>query len=168
MVDPFSIIAGTAGLLDVCWKVGSYLRDVEKSAGKINHEIAALSHELTSVISVIESIQHLKERTQDAVPDASLNDDTEIKKLWKEVDTNAKGCTSTLEDLVELLNEIIGKNRSTVAGKVDGIRKQIRRQSKDVALGQYHHRLSNYQANLKTLLAALNVSVKIFDYATQY
>ena len=157
MVDPLSIIVGTVGLLDVCWRVGSYLKDVEKSAGRVEAEIAALSHEIKSLISVNESIKQLKEKTNEAVPGTSSDNETEIKKLWKEVDANTEGCRATVENLQELLEEIVGKTGPKVANKFDGIKKQVRRQSKDVGLAQFHHRLSNYQANLNTLLAALNV-----------
>ena len=157
MVDPFSIIVGAAGLLDVCWRVGSYLKDVDKSAGKVEKEIAALSHEITSLISVNESIIQFKGKINEAVPGTSSDTKTEINTLWKLVDTNTKGCMATVVELEELLEEIIGKKGPKVADKVDGIMKSVRRQSKDVGLAQFHHRLSNYQANLNTLLAALNV-----------
>ena len=157
MVDPLSITAGTVGLLDVCFRAGSYLKDVEESSGKVEEEIVALSSEITALISVNEAIQKVKEATGKAVPGTSLNSEPLVQMLWKEVDTNTEGCKATVVKLEELLKEIIGKNGPKVANKLDGIRKQVRRQSKDVRLVQIHHRLSKYQASLHTLLAALNV-----------
>lgn len=157
MADPLSIIVGTVGLLDVCWRVGSYLKDVAGSAGKVDEEIAALSREITSLISVNESIQKLKEAADEAVSGISVDYELLIKQLWNEVDTTTEGCRATLVKLEELLKEIIGKNGPKVVNKLDGIRKQVRRQSKDGDLVQIHHRLSKYEASLQTVLAALNV-----------
>jgi hypothetical protein len=157
MADPFSIAIGTIGLLDVCWRVGSYLKEIEESAGKVEEEIAVLSREITSLISVNESIQKLREATDGAVPGSSLNCEPLLQKLWAEVDANTDGCRAAVQKLEELLKEIIGKNGPKVANKWDGIKKQLRSQSKGGELVQIHHRLSKYQASLHTLLAALNV-----------
>ena len=157
MVDPFSIIVGAAGLIDVCWRVGGYLKDVEKSAGKVETEIAALSHEITSLISVNKSITQFKEIVNEAVPGTSSDTETMINTLWELVGKSTEGCMATVVELKELLEEIIGEKGPKVVNKVDGIMKSIRRQSKDVGLAQFHHRLSGYQASLITLLSALNV-----------
>ncbi len=157
MVDPLSIIAGTVGLLDVCVRVGSYLKDVEASAGKVGEEIAALSREITSLISVNESIQKVKEPTNDAGQGNSLYNEPHVKELWKEVDTITEDCLAIVMKLDEVLGKIIGKNGPKVAGKSDGIMKELRRRSKDIDLGHIHQRLSKYQASLHTLLAAINV-----------
>ncbi len=167
MADPLSIIVGTVGLLDVCWRVGGYLKDVEGSAGKVDKEIAALSREITSLISLNKSIQEVKEAADKAVLGTSIDNEPLVKQLWKEVDTNIEGCRATVEKLEELLKEIIGKNGPNVVNKLDGIRKQVRRQSKDGGLAQIHYRLSKYQASLQTVLAALNVGVKRFNNSCQ-
>jgi hypothetical protein len=44
-MDPFSILNGTAGLLDISCRVIGYLKQVEESSGRVDAEIAALSQE---------------------------------------------------------------------------------------------------------------------------
>lgn len=157
MAEPFSIAVGTIGLLDVCWRVGSYLKEIEASAGKVEEEIVLLSREITSLISVNELIQRLEEAVDGVAPGNSLNYESLARKLWAEVDANTEGCRASVQKLEELLKEIIGKYGPKVANKWDGIKKQLRNQQKSGELVQIHHRLSKYQASLHTLLAALNV-----------
>ena len=52
MADPFSILAGSAGLLDVLWRVGIYIRTTVESAGRIEEELDGLSREIQSLISI--------------------------------------------------------------------------------------------------------------------
>jgi hypothetical protein len=157
MSDPFSITVGTVQLIDVCWRVGTYLKEIEKSAGKVEEEIAALSREITSLISVNESIEKLRKATGGTVPGGLVNNEPDIQKLWALVDANTNSCRTTVQKLEELLKVIIGKNGPQVANKIDGIRKALRRQSKDGELLQINHELSKYQATLHTLLNAINM-----------
>lgn len=46
MADPFSIIAGTVSVADICIRVVKYLRDVQVAAATIEDDIAALIQEV--------------------------------------------------------------------------------------------------------------------------
>jgi hypothetical protein len=56
MADPFSILVGTAGLLDVLIRAAAYLADVHEAAGKVEEDIAFLSRDIQALTSVNESI----------------------------------------------------------------------------------------------------------------
>lgn len=75
MADPFSIVAGTAGILEISWRLVSYLGKIKSAASKIERDLAALSFEVNALIGVTESIQCLwndyKEKHLDTLsPDA--------------------------------------------------------------------------------------------------
>ena len=157
MVDPFSIATGTAGLLDVCWRVISYLREVQTSASKVEEEIASLLREVEALYVVNKAIDAVWAAEQKAIPGVSLANPDRVESLWCNVGTTLQDCRITVEKLEISVKEIIGKEGAKVASKLDGIRKQLRKQSKD---GELHHlraRLANYQSSLNVLLAALNL-----------
>jgi hypothetical protein len=62
-----------------------------------------------------------------------------------------------VQKLEALLKEVIGKNGPKVTGKFGGIKKHLRKQSKDQYYMEVRHRLSNYQAGLQMLLIAVSV-----------
>jgi prefoldin subunit 5 len=59
-------------------------------------------------------------------------------------------------------NHTSGKAQHTVRGKIDGLRKTLRRQSTDPELARIHTSLDKYQHILQALLAALNMLVETF------
>jgi hypothetical protein len=159
-MDPFTLITGTVGLLDVCMRVVGYLNNVRVSAGKVEAEIKALSLEINTLLAVYHSLQDFwtTKHKANLGPRASGEEEIRIDSLWNGVITNLKECQVTVGQLEELLKEIIGKDGDAkVSGKIDGIRKQLRKQSKDSDFPQIRQRLSNLQGSLQLLLTALNL-----------
>lgn len=156
-MDPFSIAAGTAGLLDVCWRVISYLHEVQASANKVEEEIASLLKEVEALYVVNKAIDGVWAAEQKVIPGASLADPGRVESLWRNVGTILQDCQRTVEKLEISVKGIIGKEGAKVASKLDGIRKQLRRQSKDGELHQLRAQLTNYQSSLNVLLTALNL-----------
>ena len=162
MADPFSIVAGTVGLLDVCWRVGSYLNSVKIAAGKIEGDIDALQKEVTSLIDVNESIKKLKDMTEEADPSSSINHSPGAENLWQSVDSNTEGCKVVVLRLEEKVKDIMGKSGTArPTSKIDGIKKTLKREATDPDLVKIHNSLSKYQLSLQTLLTALNMSVLV-------
>jgi predicted AAA+ superfamily ATPase len=156
-MDPFSILAGTAGLLDVSFRVIGYLKQVEEAAGKVEEEIAALSQEINALITVNDSIEALWRSNHDPAPVSPLEEGADVKDLWGKLASLLQECRDTVQKLEALLKEVVGKNGPKVTGKLDGIKKQLRKQSKDQDYMEVRHRLSNYQAGLQMLLIAVSV-----------
>lgn len=158
MADPLSIIAGTVGLLDVCWRVGSYLNDLKGATGRIEADIDALQREVTSLIDVNESIKKLKDITDEADPSSPITHSPGVEDLWQKVDSNTRGCKDVVLRLEEKVKDIMGKSQTAKpTGKIDGLKKTMKWQSKDPDLAKIHISLSKYQLSLQTLLTALNV-----------
>ncbi|KAL8729496.1 MAG: hypothetical protein Q9181_004988 [Wetmoreana brouardii] len=156
MADPFSIVAGTAGILDICWRVGAYLGKVKAAAGKIERDLAALSYEVTALITVNESIRAL----WNANSEKSL--DAQIEELWEDINLALHGCREVMGRLVLLVEEVIGKDGAAVQGKRDGIKKVLRKQSKDDEIREIRLQITSHQNSLQLTLSALNLFWGIF------
>lgn len=156
MADPFSIIAGSAGLLDVCWRVFTYLKNVQAAAARVEEEITALLHEIEALILVNESIKDVFAAELKGSAGASVADPARLENLWRNTGRILEDCRATVEKLEELVKTIIGKEGSKV-GRFDGFRKQARKQSKDEDFLQLRRQLTNYQGALQLLLTALNL-----------
>ena len=70
-MDPFSIITGTAGLIDISTRIIKYLKDIEEAAGTVDEEISSLSQEIDSLVSINASIEKLWLATREIVPSVS-------------------------------------------------------------------------------------------------
>lgn len=156
-MDPFSILAGTTGLLDVSFRAIQYLKRLEESAGKVEEEISALSQEIHTLIIVNESIEALWEANHDCTPGSPFEETTEAENLWRQLASLLQKCRDTAQMMEVLLKEVIGKHGPKVTGKLDGIKKQLRKESKEKEYVDVRHHLSSYQAGLQMLLSALSV-----------
>jgi flagellar capping protein FliD len=155
-MDPFSILVGTAGLLDISIRLISYLKDVEEAAGKVDEEIRSLSKEINSLATVNESIEHLWLRTRESVPGVSFKDAAYVGDTWKKLGGLLQDCRDKAKKLEQYLKEIVGKNGPNVTGKWDGIKKHLRRQAKDGEYQQVRDRLSRHRDVIQILLGTLN------------
>jgi hypothetical protein len=158
MADPLSIANATVGFIDVCWRVGAYLKDVKDAAGRIEGDIGVLQRQVTSLIEVDEAIEKLKVVREGAGKSSPINYAPEVESLWQNVDSNRKGCREAMLRLEEKVLEIMGRSQTAKpTGKIDGIRKALRMQATDPDLAKVHNDLSKYQQSLQILLSALNV-----------
>jgi len=159
-MDPLSIIAGTVGICDVCWRVFQYLKDVREASGTIQGEIVALQRELSLLRNVNEALEKICGKDQ-----GSLDHKEDVQLLWHDVNEIRQKCKEVVEDLGKLLEEkfgpmiqeIIGKNGAKVTSRLDGLKKGLRRHSKNKDLAQFRLCLANSQSRLQVLLAALNM-----------
>jgi hypothetical protein len=170
MADPLSIIAGTVGICDVCYRVYQYLKIIKEASGSIKGELEGLQHELSSLQNVNKALETIYTartfaqehggywRSQEARKD-------EVDLLWNDVKVSREGCKEAVEDLQRLLEEkfmplikrVIKNGEAKVTSTIDGIRKQLRWQAKSEDLGRYRLRLANFQGRLQVLLTALNM-----------
>lgn len=169
-MDPLSIIASTIGIADVCWRVFQYLKNVREASGSIQGEIEGLQRELSSLRHVNEALEGIYTKDHSTskynIPtQRRLACNEKVHLLWLDVNEIREGCKEAVEDLEILLKEkfgplikgIVGKGETKVTSTLDGLKKQLRRQSKSEDLTQFRLRLSNYQGRLQVLLTALNM-----------
>ena len=156
MADPFSIITGTMGLIDVCWRFGTYLKDVQAAAIKVEEEIEALQNEIRALITVNESLKDVCAAEFKASKNVSATELSHVGNLWRNTAGNLRDCRATVEKLAVLVKEIIGKD-SNKTGKFQDFRKQLRKQSRDPEYNQLRHLLVLNQGGLQLMLSALNL-----------
>jgi len=158
MADPFSIVVGTAGLLDVSWRVFKYLKDVREGTASVEEEIAALSHEIETLISVNESLEDLWASEGRLTFENTTAHVSRVERIWRNTGTILADCRATVQKLEVVLKKITGKKKGhKVAGTLDGIRKQLRKQSKSRELVEIRQRLTTFQNGLQTSLMTLNL-----------
>ena len=182
MVDPFSIIAGSLGIIDVTVKFSVYIRDTAAAALNVNEDLKALLDEFETLISVNRTISAICTPELIQSPSASAEDHDRLKELWTDTEKTLHGCRHVLEKLWDLVKEINGKDwddnskgnpeQSPQEGtrtrtvrsvgqsaikKLDGFRVQLRKQKKD---GEFHRlrlQLTTSQGALQTALSMINL-----------
>ena len=157
MADPFSVIVGTLGVIQVCGSIGKYLQDIKAGAEEIDEEIKALTHEVGALQSVNESIQSIFESKIVHHLDAPKGDLDRIEDLWRNTGNILKDCQSTLEKLHRLIVQVEGKGESKSLAMFDSLRKHLRKKSKEEDFLQIRQRLSSYHSALQASLTMLDM-----------
>lgn len=155
MTDPFSIIVGTAGLIDVCWRFGSYLQDIQAGAAKIDDEIETLSRDIEALRVINETIRDSYKELPGYLS-SEIERSKHVERLWRNVSSNLESCRLIVEDLEVLVEEIIGKeppkNESKIMRKFGGFRKQLRKQSREGDFNKLQKRLNTYYSTIQLML----------------
>ena len=146
MADPFSIITGTAGLMNVCWRFGSYLHELQAGAAKVDDAIERLNQDIEALTEVNETIrtsyQHLPSYLNSEVESSK-----HVERLWRNVSSNVKTCRLIVEELEVLTAAIVGrkprKDESNFMKKLGSFQKELRRQSKEDDFDKLQTRLNN-------------------------
>ena len=153
MADPFSVVAGTVGVIDVCWRLGKLVHELQHGAAKIDDEIASLTREIDGLAEVTKTIRDTYRESQ-TTPDSE--DVEQVGNLWRNVGSNIKECQLIIEDLEKLVKSIAGKEptieHSGITRKMDEFRKQMKKQSKEGDFFKIRHRLNTYYSALQLML----------------
>lgn len=81
-MDPFSIITGTVGFLDVCFRVGQYLRSLKNSVTTIDEELTALQTETDLILSTHRSLESIWAAHYRSLPGQSKANAHHADNLW--------------------------------------------------------------------------------------
>ncbi|KAA6414008.1 MAG: hypothetical protein FRX48_02370 [Lasallia pustulata] len=158
-MDPFSVIVGTVGLLDVCTRLIIYLKDIKGSVARIDKEIEALSKDVAAVKLVTEfidtTIKAKKERINEN-PDASQGN---ARKLWENATTIlagvTEGCQDTLTKLSTVIREMKGKGLGPRA--FEDFMHVLRNQSRHEEYRQLRSDLNNSLTTLQLMLNTIQL-----------
>ena len=164
MAEPFSIITATVGLIDVCWRFGSYLHNVQAGAAQIEDEIETLSRDIEALRAVNETIR----ASYSDLPgylNSEVKSSEHLDRLWRNVSSNLASCRLVVEELEALVMEIVGrepsKDQSKFMRKLGGFRKQLRKQSREGDFDKLQSRLANYHNTIQLMLDLIIWSAKI-------
>ncbi|KAL3460319.1 tetratricopeptide repeat domain-containing protein [Aspergillus heterothallicus] len=126
-MDPLSITAATMGLGQAALQLINYLASVKTASKNIQKDIDILEQEVTSLI------------TNNSLPRSQPGQVLMQRKTG-------------VEQLSELLEDVVGKQGSLVAGRLDGLRKSIRKQNRDDEFMRIRQRLILNQSFIQPLV----------------
>ena len=161
MADPFSILAGAAGLADVCIRLTNFIKQAKDGFHKVDEDLEALSNELTTLSSVSDLIK----RSFKADPAGTLDpgDQQIIDSHWQTTRTTLTSCQELIERLNTLVIQVLGNGNPRHA-KLNSLRKYLRQQAKEEQFIELRQRLNTHQIALQTSVAAVNVYVVSMVY----
>jgi hypothetical protein len=153
MMDPFSIVTGTIGIVDVCVRLGTFLAQVKEGSDTIDKEIERLIRDIKSLNAVTKLIQESFKR--DSREYDKHNEDEEAAiKLWRETGNILQYCQITVGELDLLIKRVVGNGGSSTFEKVQRF---FRKQSKEDELLRLWNQLNNGHHLLEILLTGINM-----------
>lgn len=160
MADPFSVATGALTVVDVCVRVGKYLRSVSKAAKNSENDIEALEREISNFSSVYTAIRQIcaTNASQRQLPSRSPSglDDPGNALLARAADLVQEGL-SLVQKLRDHLLYILGSETSTKFQQIDSLRKGVRLLSKDSEYTKLRQRFTNLNLELNTMLTAIDL-----------
>lgn len=159
-MDPFSVIIGTVGLLDVCSRLIIYLKDVKGSIARTDREIEAVTKDVAAIKLVTElidsAVEAKKERVENS-PDASQGN---AGKLWQNatnvLESVMGGCQEALTKMSVLIQEM--KNRALKgSGILDDFLHVLRKQARQEDYYQLRTDLNNSLTTLQLMLNTIQL-----------
>jgi uncharacterized phage infection (PIP) family protein YhgE len=156
-MDPVSILMAAVGLTQASSQLITYLTEVKRAYKNIEEEINVLEQEITSLITTISSVDAFSRSKQGDGDSETLANDKSIKELWTGMEQVLMQSRTGINQLVKLLEEVIGKHKSSGVGRLNGLRKTIRKQDRDDEFMRIRQRLILNQSFITAQLGALNM-----------
>ena len=153
-MDPFSIVAGTFGLLDICLRFAQYINDVKEGSERIDDDIEALYQEVSAIGIVVRSIQNV---FKGDLSKTDISNADDLQGLCEEVGNNIQSCQTALDKLFILISHIVGKDTSKQQSKFEGFRRYLRKNAKEEEFNRIRTQLTGYHHALQTLLTSVNI-----------
>lgn len=178
MADPFSVVAGTAGLADVCVRLTHFLKRARDGSREVDRELKELFEEIGLLQSELESLELINNSVKDSyVNEAETRLDSQYRRVlethWRATQNTLASCQSTAEQIEALLQDVaetgsgkhlkldqIVKWVETKSGKslrVDQLLRWMKQQSKGDALRALREKLKAHQIALQVSLSAVNL-----------
>ena len=120
MTDPFSIIAGTAGLADVCIRFTKFLKQPKDGFQKLDKDLEDLTKEITALLAVNDLIKRSFET--DLAENTNSNDHQALNDHWQAIRITLAGC----QDIPERLNALMSTHLATGSQKHGKIHKLLK------------------------------------------
>ena len=153
MADPFSIIAGTIGVVDVAVRLIRFIDKTKKGADSVDGD-------LQDLVTEIENLKYTSEVIHDAferdMKQGNTTKDNSTAGTWLAASNALADCNVALSGMDNALVKMMGENGST---RFDRLRRHFRRLAQDEEFGHLRQRLDKGHHRLQTLLLTLNMSV---------
>ena len=164
MAEPISIISAATSLIDVCWRFGCYLHDVQAGAAKIEDEIQTLSRDIEALRVVNQTIRASYQELPSYL-NSEIESSKPVQALWRNVSSNHQNCRLVVEELEALVKGIVGKeppkDKSKIMRKLGSFTMLLRKQSKEGDFNKLHIRLTTYYNTIQLILDLIIWSVNV-------
>ena len=154
MADPFSIIAGAAGLADVCIRLTKFLKQAKDGFQKIDRDLEDLSNEITALHTVNDLIKRSFEL--DLAGPSNPADSQNIADIWHATRTTLQGCQDIVGRLNALITTVLASGGPQHV-RFKNLRKYLKQQSKEDEFAALRQKLKTHYGALQTSLAALSM-----------
>lgn len=153
MADPFSIIAGTIGVVDVAVRLIRFIDKTKKGADNVDGDLQDLVTEIESLKNTSEVIHDAFEKD---MVEGNTTKDNPAAGTWLAASNALADCNVALTGMDSALVKMVGENGSS---KFDRVKRHFRRLAQDEEFGHLRHRLDKGHHRLQTLLLTLNMLV---------
>lgn len=159
MADPFSILAGAAGLADVCIRLAKFLKDANDGFRLVDQELEDLSKEIASLQSVNESLNELLKRNYPEGSTARTNPHLEkiLETNFRATDNTLSSCKLIVERIEAILKDVVNAGNGKHI-KRDQVRRWLKQLSREEELKTLRARLKAHQLALQLSLSAAGMS----------
>ena len=164
-MDPFSILVGTVGLLDVCSRLLRYLANTPKNSKTFAQELESIAKDIEAVCTATSSVEAIY-KVQVGKNHQSIGSEStaSISCIWENIALVISRCEKLICHLQRFLEEI-----QAVRGpkKWDDFLKHLRKQEREREYGALRRELSNYIVTLQMLLSTIQISATWENRSTQ-
>ncbi|KAI9667949.1 MAG: hypothetical protein M1821_000769 [Bathelium mastoideum] len=154
MADPFSIIASTISIVDVCARLVVFFAQVKRGSDTVDKELDTLVEEIGSLNAGSIAVRNCFERELAGKYDKNSKDEAFTADLWRATGNTLQDCQRTLNDLDSLIKKLIGDDGLSTFDKV---RRYFRKQAEEDELHRLSQRLNRGHQLLEILLTAINI-----------
>ncbi|KAL9074389.1 MAG: hypothetical protein Q9157_004416 [Trypethelium eluteriae] len=159
MADPFSVVAGTAGLADVCIRLTKFLKHAKDEFRAVDQELEDLFEEIESLRSTNELVK--QSYTQGSVALVDSDHQQIINTHWRATQNTLASCWRVTEQIEELLKDVANAGSGKHV-KLDQLRRWLKQQSKEEILSALRERLKAHQIALQLSLSAVSIYWGVF------
>ena len=154
MADPFSIVAGTAGLADVCVRLARFIKQANAGFRSVDQELEDVFQEIES----LRSINDLVKRSYVDGFQAKSNHDQQhiLETHWRATQNTLSSCQRIVEQIEVLFKEIVEAGSGKHI-RLDQLRKWLKQQSKEEVFSNLREKLKAHQMALQISLSAVSM-----------
>ncbi|KAH6629795.1 hypothetical protein C7974DRAFT_413554 [Boeremia exigua] len=136
-MDPFSVVVGTLGLVQLCIKSSALLRDAIQSINSGHRETKNLLTEIESLIGILVSLERNIRAEKDT---------------FSSLDFVLEQCTRACDDLNKAVSRALGGRKQS-----DGIKTWIRLKRQETDIEEFRKLVDSYKATLTIAIADVNL-----------
>jgi hypothetical protein len=154
MADPFSLIASSIGVVDVCVRLGTFLLEAKQGSDTIDEKLDGLIAEIYALKTVSNLIRESLEGGDFGDGDIPRRDKGDVLTLWSATLNALQDGQRTLSELEDVFKKVSGEGGTSTG---DRLRKYFRKLWKEERLQELWAKLARSQSLLQMMLTGINM-----------